>query len=153
MSFYEYVFVARQDLSNQQVDALTADFTKLVEDNGGKVAKTESWGLRSLAYKIKKNRKGHYVLLNLDAPAGAVAELERNTRLNEDVIRFMTIKVDELEEGPSAVVRSKGSRDDHGPRRDDRGPRRDDRGPRRDDRGPRRDDRGDRGERNEGART
>lgn len=141
MSYYEYVFVARQELSSQQVDALSEDFTKIIEDNEGKVTKTENWGLRNLAYKIKKNRKGHYVLLNVDAPAGAISELERNARLNEDVIRYMTIRVDELEEGPSAVLRSKNSRDDRGPRRGGRdGDRRDGGG--RD--GDRRESRGDR---------
>lgn len=139
MPYYEHVFIARQDLSNQQVDALTADFTKIIEDNGGKVAKAENWGLRNFAYKIKKSRKGHYVLLNLDSPAPAVAELERNVRLNEDIVRHMTIRVDELEEGPSAVVRAKNSRDDRPPRRGGR----DDR----DDRGDR--DRGDRPNRGE----
>jgi len=137
MSYYEYVFVARQDLSNQQVESLSDDFSKMIEENGGKVTKTENWGLRNLAYKIKKNRKGHYVMLNVDAPHAAIAEVERNARLNEDVIRFMTIKVDELEEGESAVLRAKNSRDERPRRggRDDRGGR-DERGGR-DDRGGR----------------
>ncbi len=152
LSYYESVFIARPDISASQVEALTEAFKAIIGDNGGTVGKTEYWGLKTLAYRIKKNRKGHYSLMNVDAPAAAVAELERNMRLNEDVLRYMTIRVDELEEEPSIVMRSKGSRDDRG-RRDDRGPRgdrgpRSDRGPR-DDRGPR----GDRGPRAEPAKT
>ena len=105
MALYEHVFLARQDLSQAQVDALAATATEIVETNQGKVTKTETWGLKSLAYKIKRNRKAHYVMLNIDAPAGVVAELERQTSINEDVIRFLTIRVDELEEGPSAQMR------------------------------------------------
>lgn len=138
MSLYECVIIARQDLSSGQVESLTETLSTLVTEQGGEVKKKESWGLRSLAYKIKKNRKGHYVLLNLDAPAAAVAELERTMRLNEDVLRYLTIRVDELEEEPSVVLRSRGSRDRRfGRDRGDRGPRGDrgDRG----DRGPRRD--------------
>ena len=105
MPLYEHVFLARQDLSQAQVDALAATATEIIEANQGKVSKTETWGLRSLAYKIAKNRKAHFVLLNLDAPAGVVAELERQTALNEDVIRFMTVRVDELEGGPSVMMR------------------------------------------------
>lgn len=110
MALYEHVFLARQDLAQAQVDALAEAATKIVEDNNGKVVKTETWGLRSLAYKIAKNRKAHYVMLDIDAPAGVVAELERQTAINEDVIRYMTIKVDALEPGPSAMMR-KGERD------------------------------------------
>ena len=102
---YEHVFLARQDLSQAQVDALAAAATEIVESNQGKVAKTETWGLKNLAYKIKRNRKAHFVLLNLDAPAGAVAELERQTAINEDVIRYMTVRVDEHETGPSVQMR------------------------------------------------
>jgi small subunit ribosomal protein S6 len=102
---YEHVFLARQDLSQAQVDALAAAATEIVESNAGKVTKTETWGLKNLAYKIKRNRKAHYVMLNIDAPAGVVAELERQTAINEDVIRFLTIRVDELEEGPSVQMR------------------------------------------------
>jgi small subunit ribosomal protein S6 len=102
---YEHVFLARQDLSQAQVDALAQSATEIVEAGKGKVTKTETWGLRSLAYKIAKNRKAHFVLLNIDAPAGVVAELERQTALNEDVIRFMTVRVDELEGGPSVMMR------------------------------------------------
>ncbi len=105
MPLYEHVFLARQDLSQAQVDALAANATEIVETNKGKVTKTETWGLKNLAYKIKRNRKAHYVMLNIDAPAGVVAELERQTSINEDVIRFLTIRVDELEEGPSAQMR------------------------------------------------
>jgi small subunit ribosomal protein S6 len=137
MALYEHVFLARQDLAQAQVDALAETATKIIEDNNGKVTKTETWGLRSLAYKIAKNRKAHYVMLNIDAPAGVVAELERQTQINEDIIRYMTVKVDELETGPSAMMRKqersergdRGDRGDRGPRgpREDRGdrPRRD----------------------------
>src|SRR5690242_13920172 len=110
MALYEHVFLARQDLAQAQVDALAEAATKIVEDNKGKVVKTETWGLRSLAYRIAKNRKAHYVMLEIDAPAGVVAELERQTQINEDVIRYMTVKVDALEEGPSVMMR-KGDRE------------------------------------------
>ncbi|RIK94090.1 MAG: 30S ribosomal protein S6 [Proteobacteria bacterium] len=127
MPFYEHVFVARQDISPQQVETLAADLTKVIEANGGQVKKTENWGLRNLAYKISKNRKGHYVLLNIEAPATLVTELERNVRLNEDIIRHLTVRVEALEEGPSAVMqvrpdRDRGDRGDRG-RRGDRGER------------------------------
>ena len=105
MPFYEHVFIARQDLSQAQVDALAATATEIVEQGQGKVTKTETWGLRSLAYKIQKNRKAHFVMLNIDAPAGVVAELERQTQINEDVIRYMTVRVDEHEAGPSVMMR------------------------------------------------
>ncbi len=125
MPYYENVFIARQDISATQVEGLVETFGKVITDNDGNVAKIESWGLRSLAYRIKKNRKGHYVMMNLDAPAPAVHEMERQMRLNEDVLRYLTIRVDELEEGPSVVMRNK-DRDDR-PRRDsgdrDRAPR------------------------------
>ncbi len=113
MPLYEHVFIARQDISSAQVDGLTESFSAIVDKLGGKVEKTEYWGLRTLAYRIKKNRKGHYVLFNLDAPAEAVLELERNLRLNEDILRYLTIRVEELEEGPSAIMRSRADRDDH----------------------------------------
>jgi small subunit ribosomal protein S6 len=135
MPLYEHVFLARQDLAQAQVDALAENATKIIEDNGGKIAKTETWGLRSLAYRIQKNRKAHYVMLDIDAPAPAVAELERQTQINEDVIRYMTVRVDGHEQGPSAMMRrnersdrDRGDRGDRGGRgrdRDDRGPRRD----------------------------
>jgi len=132
MPLYEHVFLARQDLAQAQVDALAENATKIIADNGGKVVKTENWGLRGLAYRIAKNRKAHYVMLDIDAPAPALAELERQTGINEDIIRYMTIRVDEHEQGPSAVMRKsdrgeRGERGDRGPRGGDRG----DRGPRR----------------------
>jgi len=136
MPLYEHVFLARQDLAQAQVDALAETASKIVTDAGGKIARTENWGLRSLAYRIKKNRKAHYVMLDIDAPAPAVAELERQTQINEDVIRYVTIRVDAHEEGPSAMMRrndrdrERGDRGDRGGRGDrDRGDR--DRGPRR----------------------
>ncbi len=141
MPLYEHVFLARQDLAQAQVDALAENATKIVEAQEGKVTKVESWGLRNLAYKIAKNRKAHYVMLNIDAPAGTVAELERQTAINEDVIRYMTVRVEELEGGQSVMMRKserseRGDRGDRGPRGDrDRGAPRGDR----DDRGPRRD--------------
>jgi small subunit ribosomal protein S6 len=119
MPLYENVFIARQDISGAQVDALADGFTQLIAEQGGEVKKRENWGLRNLAYRMKKNRKGHYVLLNLDAPAAAVAELERTMRINEDVLRYLTLRVDVLEEGPSPVMQSRGSREDR-PRRSDR---------------------------------
>ena len=105
MPLYEHVFLARQDLSQAQVDALAATATEIVEAHQGKVTKTETWGLKNLAYKIKRNRKAHFVLLNIEAPAGTVAELERQTAINEDVIRWLTVRVDELETGPSVMMR------------------------------------------------
>ncbi|MEJ1994079.1 MAG: 30S ribosomal protein S6 [Limibacillus sp.] len=147
MAYYECVFIARQDISTQQVEGLSDEFAQIIETGGGKVTKRESWGLRNLAFKIKKNRKGHYMLFNIDGPSDAVLEMERNMRLNEDVLRYMTVRVEELEEGPSAMMQQKDRRDD---RRGGPGGRRDDRGG---DRGSdRRDDRrgdrgGDRGER------
>jgi small subunit ribosomal protein S6 len=122
MPLYEHVFLARQDLAQAQVDALAENASQIIGDNGGKVVKTESWGLRSLAYRIAKNRKAHYVMLDLDAPAPAVAELERQSNINEDVIRFLTIKVDEHEKGPSAMLRRSDKDRERGPRgdRDDR---------------------------------
>jgi small subunit ribosomal protein S6 len=110
MPLYENVFIARQDVSSQQVETMTEGFTQLVADNGGSVAKTEFWGVRGLTYRIKKNRKGHYVLMNLDAPSDAVKELERNLLLHEDIIRYMTVRVDEFEEGPSVMMQSRGGR-------------------------------------------
>jgi small subunit ribosomal protein S6 len=112
MSLYENVFIARQDISGAQVDALADGFAQLIADNGGEVKKREYWGLRNLAYRMRKNRKGHYVLMNLAAPPAAIAELERTMRINEDVLRYLTIRVDALEGGPSAIMQSRGSRDD-----------------------------------------
>ena len=134
MPLYENVFIARQDISGAQVDTLADQFTQLIAEQGGEVKKRESWGLRNLAYRMNKNRKGHYVLFNIDAPASAIAELERTMRINEDVLRYLTIRVDELEEGPSAVMLNRGSREDR-PRRSDRD-RYDDRGYERPERAP-----------------
>ncbi|EIM76352.1 30S ribosomal protein S6 [Nitratireductor aquibiodomus RA22] len=132
MALYEHVFLARQDLSQQQIDALVEQYKGVIEAGGGSVGRVENWGQKSLAYRIKKNRKAYFTLMDIDAPAAAVKEVERQMGLSEDVLRFMTVRVDAHEEGPSAMMQR---RDDRGPRRDDRGPR----GPRRDDRGPRRD--------------
>ncbi|MBO0737721.1 MAG: 30S ribosomal protein S6 [Alphaproteobacteria bacterium] len=112
MPLYENVFIARQDISGVQVDALADAFTQLISDNGGEIKKREYWGLRNLAYRMRKNRKGHYVMLNIAAPSTAIAELERTMRINEDVIRYLTLRVDALEEGPSVVMQSRGSRED-----------------------------------------
>jgi small subunit ribosomal protein S6 len=114
MPFYESIFIARQDATPAQVETLATQFADLVKAQGGKVTKTESWGLRRLAYRINKNRKGHYVLMNLDAPAPAVHELERNMKISEDVLRFLTVKVDALEEGPSAPLRKQKDRFEEG---------------------------------------
>ena len=118
MPLYENVLIARQDISGAQVDTLADTFTQLIADHGGEVKKRENWGLRNLAYRMNKNRKGHYVLFNIDAPAGAVSELERNMRISEDVLRYLTIRVEAHEEGPSAVMQNRGSRDDRGRRGD-----------------------------------
>ncbi|MDE2578540.1 MAG: 30S ribosomal protein S6 [Hyphomicrobiales bacterium] len=132
MALYEHVYLARQDISAQQVEALTEQFQKIVAGLGGKITKNEYWGVKSLAYRIKKNRKAHFSLFNIDAPHAAVAEMERQMGLNEDVLRFMTIRVDALEEGPSAMMRK---RDDDGAKEGPGGERRGPRPPR-----PRRDD-------------
>jgi small subunit ribosomal protein S6 len=112
LALYECVFIARQDISSTQVDGLTEQFEAVITEAGGSIAKRESWGLRTMAYKIKKNRKGHYVLLNIDAPAPAVHEMERQMRINEDILRYMTLAVDEHEEGPSVIMRNKDRGDD-----------------------------------------
>lgn len=122
MPLYEHVFLARQDLAQGQVDALAETATKIITDNGGKVVKTETWGLRNLAYRIAKNRKAHYVLMDFEAPPQVVAELERQTQINEDVIRYMTLKVDAHEQGPSVMMR-RGERDRERGERGDRGDR------------------------------
>ena len=127
MPLYEHVFLARQDLAQAQVDALAENATKIIADNGGSVVKTETWGLRGLAYRIAKNRKAHYVMLDIDAPAASMAELERQTGINEDIIRFMTIRVEDHEKGPSVMMRKQDrerSRGERGGDRDSRGPRR-----------------------------
>jgi len=139
MPLYESIFIVRQDIPAAQVETLSASFADIVTAQGGQVTKTEQWGLRSLAYRINKNKKGHYVLFNVDASPEAVAEMERNMKLNEDVLRFLTIRVEEHEEGPSAVLRKdersermpggdrgggdRGDRPDRGGDRPRRGPR------------------------------
>src|SRR5882672_151089 len=141
MPLYEHVYLARQDLSTQQVEELTAKLSAVITDAGGKIAKTEYWGLKSLTYRISKNRKAHLTLLNVEAPSAALNEVERQERLSEDVLRYLTIRVEEHEEGPSAMMR-KSDRDDRGDRGDRGGGFRDR------DRGGFRDrDRGDRGDR------
>nr|Q07LE2.1 RecName: Full=Small ribosomal subunit protein bS6; AltName: Full=30S ribosomal protein S6 [Rhodopseudomonas palustris BisA53] len=117
MPLYEHVFLARQDASTQQVEELTTQITGVIEGLGGKVVKMEAWGVRSLTYRMNKNRKAHFVLLNIDGPSAVVAEVERQERINEDVIRYLTVRVDEHEEGPSAMMR-KADRDRD---RDERG--------------------------------
>src|SRR5215831_8732628 len=131
MSFYETVFIARQDISSAQAEALADTLAQVAQEHEGKVIGREYWGLRNLSYRIKKNRKGHYVLLNIDAPAPAVLEMERTMRLNEDVLRYLTVKVDGLEEGPSAMMQRRDERSDrdrgdrgYGDRDRDRAPRR-----------------------------
>jgi len=115
MALYECVLIARSDATTQQVEALGETLTALITEHGGSVKKNEYWGLRALAYRIKKNRKGHYLLLGLDAPSPAVNEMERQLRLNEDVLRFLTTRVEAIEEGPSAIL-IKRDRDDRGER-------------------------------------
>src|SRR3546814_14661217 len=109
MAFYECVVIARQGVATAQVEGLVADFTKILDDNGGRLAGSEYWGLRTLAYRIKKNRRGHYVMLRVDAPAAAMHELERNLRLSADVIRYLPVRVEALEEGPSIVMQARHS--------------------------------------------
>jgi small subunit ribosomal protein S6 len=138
MPLYEHVFIARQDVSAQQVENLTEQFSNIITENGGTIAKSEYWGLKNLAYKVKKNRKGHYQLLNIDAPHAAVAEMERQMGLNEDVLRHLTLRVDEHEEGPSAMMQSRNDRGRGGRSDRDRGDRGGFRGGDR-DRGPRED--------------
>lgn len=111
MPFYETVFIVRQDASTQQVESLTDQFSSVVTERNGKVSKREGWGLRNLSYKIKKNRKGHYVLLNIDAMPEAVLEMERLMHLSEDILRYLTIKVDRLDDQPSPILQSRGGRD------------------------------------------
>jgi small subunit ribosomal protein S6 len=127
MPSYEHVFLARQDITAQQANALQKQFQTVIEENGGTVGKTEYWGLKSLSYKIKKNRKAHYTLMNIDAPHAAVAEMERQMSISPDVLRFMTLKVKELDDKPTAMMRRSDDRDrgDRGDRdRGDRGDRR-----------------------------
>lgn len=138
MPTYEHIFMARQDVSSQQVELLTDQYKTVIEEGGGAIEKVEQWGLKTLAYRIKKNRKAHYTLMNINAPHAAIAEMERQMNLNEDVLRFMTIRMDELETEPSVMMqrrdrddrkrRDRGDRDDRPPRRfeerEDKGPRR-----------------------------
>jgi len=119
MPLYEHTVIARQDISPAQMETLTENLSQIIKDNGGKIAKTEFWGLRTLQYKIRKNRKGHYALLNIDAPAAAVHELERQEKINEDILRIMTIRVEEHDPEPSAIL----TRRDRNDRGGDRGPR------------------------------
>lgn len=133
MALYEHIFLARKDVSGQQVDALIEKFKGVIEEHGGTVGKTENWGLKTLPYRVKKNRKAHYALMNIDANSDAVVEMERQMRLNEDILRYMTIRVEEHEEGPSAPLRKNDRDDRRGGRpggRGDRPPR----GPRPDSR-------------------
>jgi small subunit ribosomal protein S6 len=121
MPFYEHTFIARPDLSSQQVQGLTDRFANIIQENGGSVTKVEHWGLRNLTYRIKKSRKGHYVHFNVDGPPAAIAELERNQRLTEDIIRYLTVRTEALEAGPSAMMQSRSSRDERErPRREER---------------------------------
>jgi len=145
MALYEHVYLARQDISAQQVETQSEQLKGIIESFGGKIEKIEYWGVKSLAYRIKKNRKAHFTLLNIDAPPAALTEMERQMGINEDIIRFITVRVDELEAVPSAMMRKRDD-DDRGDRGDrpDRGDRRGGRGDR--DRGDR-PDRGDRGPR------
>tara|TARA_Y100000590_G_scaffold460308_1_gene619342 strand:- start:288 stop:701 length:414 start_codon:yes stop_codon:yes gene_type:complete len=110
MAFYESVFIVRQDTPHQRVEELTNTFSEIISSGGGKVANTEFWGLRSLAYKIKKNKKGHYVLMNIDSPSNALQDMERAMQLNEDIIRYMSIKVDQLEKNPSPILQGRSER-------------------------------------------
>ncbi len=121
MPLYESVFIVRPDVSSSQVETLAQEMSTIIEENGGSVPKVEHWGLKNLSYRIKKNRKAYYVLFNIDSPHAAVAEMERNMSIHEDVLRHMTLRLDELEEGPSIMMQNKASRDDRRPRGGDRG--------------------------------
>jgi small subunit ribosomal protein S6 len=125
MRCYEHTLIARQDLSPQQAQALADTYSAVLTEHGGEVTKTEYWGLRSLSYRIRKNRKGHYLHLNVRAPADAITELERQERLSDDVLRYLTVKVDALDEGPSVLMQSRSSREERSRRHDeDERPRR-----------------------------
>ena len=141
MSLYEHVMIARQDLSNAQAEALIEHFSAVISDNGGKVVGTEYWGVKTMAYKINKNRKGHYLFLRTDTPSAAVMEMERLARLHDDVMRVLSIKVDAHEDGPSAQMQKREERSERGDRPEGRG-----------DRPERSFDRADRGERTERPR-
>ena len=125
MALYEHIYLARQDVTAQQVEAMTEQFKSVIEANGGKIGKIEYWGVKSLAYRIKKNRKAHFTLINIDAPPAAITEMERQMGINEDILRLMTIRVEEHEDGPSAMMRKRddSERDERG-ERSDRGERR-----------------------------
>jgi small subunit ribosomal protein S6 len=130
MPLYEHIYMARQDLSQQQVDELTAQYKGVLEQLGGKVAKVEYWGVKSLTYRIRKNRKAHFTLMNVEAPPAALREIERQQHINEDVLRAMTVRVEELEAGPSAMMRKVDRDRDRDERRGERRRDRDVRGPR-----------------------
>ena len=130
MPLYEHVYLARQDVTAQQVDELTNQYKAVIEQMGGKIAKAEYWGVKSLAYRIRKNRKAHFTLMNVDAPPAAVAEIERQERLNEDVLRYLTVRVEAHEEGPSAMMRKVDRDRDRDERRGERRREREPRGPR-----------------------
>jgi small subunit ribosomal protein S6 len=132
MPHYEHVFLARQDMSGQQVEALTDYFKSVIAENGGEVGKVEYWGLKSIAFRLRKNRKAHYTLMNITAPPPAISEMERQMRINEDVLRHMTIRVDAHETGPSAMMQKRDRDDRRGERPGRDGGRDRDRGPRRD---------------------
>src|SRR6266508_2715311 len=132
MPLYEHVYLARQDLSAQQVEDLTAQFKGVIEQMGGTLAKTEYWGVKSLSFRIRKNRKAHFTLMEVDAPSAAVNEIERQERLNEDVLRYLTLRVDEHEAGPSAMMRKADRDRERDERRGERCRDRDGRGPRED---------------------
>ncbi|MFT6580093.1 MAG: small subunit ribosomal protein S6 [Alphaproteobacteria bacterium] len=127
MPFYENVFIARQDISSAQIESIADTMVALIEESGGRLARREYWGVRSLAYRMKKNKKGHYILLNFETPSATVQEMERQLRLNEDILRFMTIRTDDLPEEPSVVMASRSERTryrDRPERNEDRAPRR-----------------------------
>ena len=115
MPLYESTFITRQDLSRQDITKITDGFGAIVEQGGGKIVKNEYWGLKSLAYRIRKNRKGHYAMLAIDAPPAAIKEMERNLRINEDIIRALTVRVETIEEGPTCMMQQSRGRDDYVP--------------------------------------
>ncbi|MCA0202905.1 30S ribosomal protein S6 [Pararhodobacter sp.] len=123
MSLYEHVMIARQDLSNAQAEGLIEHFSTVISDNGGNVLGTEYWGVKTMAYKINKNRKGHYMFLRTDAPSAAIQEMERLARLHDDVMRVLSIKVEKHEDGPSVQMQKRDERSERGDR-PERGPRR-----------------------------
>ena len=129
MPYYENVFIARQDISSAQIETITDSMVTLIDETGGRVSRREYWGVRSLAYRMKKNKKGHYVLLNFEAPSSTVLEMERQMRLNEDILRILTIKTDDLPEEPSVVMANRGERSryrDRPERNEERAPHRPD---------------------------